>query len=115
MLACAVQDGDLAFNSGIRCPVCPHRGGQALSYSNMHNRCCARRSATPGSRNVGTAEDPERDCRGVAFHAFRKACGSLLFARGKTLKQVQGWLRHSSISSDNAGQPQAAANAGADS
>ena len=39
----------------------------------------------------------EWDYQGVAFHAFRKACGSLLFAHGKTLKQVQGWLRHSQL------------------
>ena len=39
----------------------------------------------------------EWDYQGVGFHAFRKACGSLLFAHGKTLKQVQGWLRHSQL------------------
>jgi hypothetical protein len=33
----------------------------------------------------------------VAFHAFRKACGSLLFAAGRNAKQVQGWLRHSQL------------------
>ena len=33
----------------------------------------------------------------MAFHAFRKACGSLLLAQGKNLKQVQGWLRHSQL------------------
>jgi len=37
------------------------------------------------------------DYQGVAFHAFRHACGSLLFAHGKTLKQVQEWLRHSQL------------------
>jgi hypothetical protein len=37
------------------------------------------------------------DYQGIAFHAFRKACGSLLFAHGKSLKQVQGWLRHSQL------------------
>jgi integrase len=38
------------------------------------------------------------DYQGAAFHQFRKACGSLLLAQGKTLKQVQGWLRHSQLS-----------------
>ena len=33
----------------------------------------------------------------MAFHAFRKACGSLLLANGKSLKQVQGWLRHAQL------------------
>lgn len=40
---------------------------------------------------------PIYDFQGVAFHAFRKACGSLLLHHGKTLKQVQGWLRHSQL------------------
>ena len=31
---------------------------------------------------------------GHPVHAFRKACGSLLLAHGKTLKQVQGRLRY---------------------
>jgi site-specific recombinase XerC len=42
-------------------------------------------------------EVPIYDYHGVAFHAFRKAAGSLLLANGKTLKQVQGWLRHSQL------------------
>lgn len=37
------------------------------------------------------------DYQGVGFHAFRKACGSLLLAHGKSIKQVQGWLRHSQL------------------
>lgn len=37
------------------------------------------------------------DYHGVAFHSFRKACGSLLLAHGRTLRQVQGWLRHSQL------------------
>ena len=47
--------------------------------------------------NRGTAAKPKWEYQGVAFHAFRKACGSLLFSHGKTLKQVQGWLRHSQL------------------
>jgi hypothetical protein len=42
-------------------------------------------------------EQPVYDYGGVGFHAFRRACGSLLLANGKTLKQVQGWLRHSQL------------------
>jgi integrase len=41
--------------------------------------------------------EPIYDYQGIAFHAFRKACGSLLLHHGKTLKQVQGWLRHSQL------------------
>jgi integrase len=48
-------------------------------------------------RRGKTIEEPVWDYQGVGFHAFKKACGSLLFAHGKTLKQVQGWLRHSQL------------------
>jgi integrase len=30
----------------------------------------------------------------AAFHTFRHTCASLLFAAGKSPKQVQGWLGH---------------------
>jgi integrase len=30
----------------------------------------------------------------VGFHTFRHTCASTLFARGKTVKQVQHWLGH---------------------
>jgi hypothetical protein len=48
---------------------------------------------------VGEGErgKPIWDYKGVAFQAFRHACGSLLLAHGKNLKQVQGWLRHSQL------------------
>jgi hypothetical protein len=49
-------------------------------------------------RRGGTEEArPVWDYQGVAFHAFRKACDTLLLAHGKSLKQVQGWLRHSQL------------------
>jgi integrase len=51
------------------------------------------RGATVDRRSRFNCRNPS----GVAFHAFRKVCGSLLFAHGKTLKQVQGWLRHSNL------------------
>jgi site-specific recombinase XerC len=38
------------------------------------------------------------DYQRVGFHAFRHACGSLLHANGKQLAQMQGWLRHSQLS-----------------
>ncbi len=74
--------------------------GTPLTYSNMYNRVLR-----PALRDAGIAqrvgEDehgrPVWDYQGVAFHAFRKACGSLLLAQGKNLKQVQGWLRHSQL------------------
>jgi hypothetical protein len=48
-------------------------------------------------RSGKTVEVPVYDYRGIGFHAFRKAAGSLLLANGKTLKQVQGWLRHAQL------------------
>jgi integrase len=72
--------------------------GTPLTYSNMYNRVLRPALIQAGiARNLGTDDEPVWDYQGVAFHAFRKACGSLLFARGKTLKQVQGWLRHSQL------------------
>ena len=79
-------------------PVFASITGTPLTYSNMYNRVL--RPALIGAGiavNVGTADHPVWDYQGVAFHAFRKACGSLLLAQGKNLKQVQGWLRHSQM------------------
>jgi integrase len=79
-------------------PVFASLTGTPLTYSNMYNRVLRPALIEAGiAVKVGTAERPGWDYQGVAFHAFRKACGSLLFAHGKTLKQVQGWLRHSQL------------------
>jgi integrase len=67
-------------------PVFPSKTGTPLSYHNVYNRVLQ-----PALRDV--APDGQR----IGFHAFRKACGSLLLHHGKTLKQVQGWLRHSDL------------------
>ncbi len=81
-------------------PVFASVTGTPLMYSNMYTRVLR-----PALRDAGIAQkvgedergDPIWDYQGVAFHAFRKACGSLLLAQGKNLKQVQGWLRHSQL------------------
>jgi integrase len=81
-------------------PVFPSVAGTPLNYANVYNRVLR-----PALRDSGLAvkvgEDKRGrevwDYQGVAFHAFRKACGSLLLAQGKNLKQVQGWLRHSQL------------------
>ncbi len=75
-------------------PVFPSLTGTPLTYSNMYNRVL--RPALRESGIVVKTEDGW-DYQGVAFHSFRRACGSLLFAQGKTLKQIQGWLRHSQL------------------
>jgi integrase len=81
-------------------PVFRSERGTALAYANVYNR-----ALRPALRDSGIAVKTGADERGreiwdyqgVAFHAFRKACGSLLLAHGKTLKQVQGWLRHAQL------------------
>jgi integrase len=81
-------------------PVFIGERGAPQHYSNLYNRILR-----PALRKSGIAvmvgEDergrPRWDYQGVAFHSFRRACGSLLLAHGKTLKQVQGWLRHSQL------------------
>jgi integrase len=77
-------------------PVFASITGSALTYANVYNRVLR-----PALRASGIAlelGEDEWDYQGVGFHAFRKAAGSLLFAHGKTLKQVQGWLRHAQLS-----------------
>ena len=81
--------------------------GTALNYNNIYKRVLrpalieagiAAQTGTVAVRRRGkTSEEPVWDYQGVGFHAFRKACGSLLLHHGKTLKQVQGWLRHSQL------------------
>jgi integrase len=83
-----------------RMPVFPAATGGPLNYANVYNRVL-RPALIKAGIAVKVGETPKGkpiyDYQGVAFHAFRKACGSLLFAHGKTLKQVQGWLRHSQL------------------
>jgi integrase len=88
-------------------PVFPSTTGTALNYSNVYHRILrpalersgialvvGHRTVTKRGKQV---EVPVWDYQGVGFHAFRKACGSFLLHHGKTLKQVQGWLRHSHL------------------
>lgn len=89
-------------------PVFPSATGGTLNYANVYNRVLRPALCEAGiAVQIGTiikrkrgqeVEEPVWDYQGVAFHAFRHACGSLLFANGKSLKQVQGWLRHSQLS-----------------
>jgi integrase len=89
-------------------PVFATKTGGTLNYANVYNRVLRPALVEAGiAVKVGEVEvkcrggrvekRPVWDYQGVAFHAFRHACGSLLFAHGKTLKQVQGWLRHSQL------------------
>jgi integrase len=88
-------------------PVFPSQTGTPLNYHNVYSRVLRPALERGGiAVQVGTVtvrkrgkdvEEPVWDYQGIAFHAFRKACGSLLLAHGKSLKQVQGWLRHSQL------------------
>ncbi|MGC9222174.1 MAG: tyrosine-type recombinase/integrase [Solirubrobacteraceae bacterium] len=79
--------------------VFPSATGTALGYQNMFSRVLRPALIDAGiATNVGTQDRPEWDYHGVGFYAFRKACGSLLLANGKNVKQVQGWLRHARLS-----------------
>ncbi len=87
-------------NTSPQASVFPSQTGGELSYANVYNRVLRPALIDAGiAVKVGESDKgkPIYDYQGVAFHAFRHACGSLLFAHGKTLKQVQGWLRHSQL------------------
>jgi hypothetical protein len=87
--------------------VFPSAVGTPLNYHNVYSRVLRPALERSGiatvvghktvRRHDKDIEVPIYDYDGVAFHAFRKAAGSLLLANGKTLKQVQGWLRHSQL------------------
>jgi integrase len=90
-------------------PVFASATGTPVSYHNVYHRVLQPALQRSGiAVKVGQVEVVKRngekklvdkwDYQGVAFHAFRKACGSLLLHHGKTIKQVQGWLRHAQLS-----------------
>jgi integrase len=92
---------ELSGDADADAPVFPTVTGTALSYANVYNRVLRPALIDAGlAIKVGENAngDPVWDYQGIAFHAFRKACGSLLLHHGKTLKQVQGWLRHPRLS-----------------
>jgi integrase len=72
--------------SGEDTPVFPSAVGTPLNYSNVYNRVLQ-----PALKACGL------DGQGVGFHAFRRACGSLLVNAGLDLKQVQQRLRHAQL------------------
>lgn len=98
---------ELRPESPASAPVFPSATGTPLTYANVYNRVLRPALVDAGLAVVIGHEKvvkrdveelrPVYDYRGIAFHAFRKACGSLLLAHGKTPKQVQGWLRHSQL------------------
>ncbi len=86
MASCLAEPAARPPEAAARAPVFASVVGTPLSYNNVYHRVLQ-----PALAEAGL------DGEGIAFHAFRKACGSLLSHHGKTLKQVQGWLRHSQL------------------
>jgi integrase len=81
-------------------PAFPSAAGTPLVYSNVYHRVLLPALRASGIAVKLDVDDRGRetwDYQGIAFHAFRKACGSLLLAQGRTLKQIQAWLRHSQL------------------
>src|SRR5215207_1032834 len=81
-------------------PVFPSVSGTPLNQSNVYNRILHPALEAVGiAVKVGT-DDRGRDkwdYQGVGFHAFRRACGSLLVNAGMDLKQVQQRLRNAQL------------------
>jgi integrase len=81
-------------------PVFASKTAEPLSYDRLYHGVL-RPALIKAGLAVRVGEDakgrPVWDFQGVGFHAFRRAAGSLLLAHGRTLKQVQGLLRHSQL------------------
>jgi integrase len=75
-------------------PVFPSCTGTPLHYSNLYNRVLMPALQRAG---IGHMSGGKWDNEGVAFHSFRRACGSLLVNAGMDLKQVQQRLRHAQL------------------
>jgi integrase len=77
-------------------PVFPSKAGTALTYANVYNRVLRPALVAAGiAVKVGEGENgPIYDYQGVAFHAFRHACATILHDIGKRPAQSKAWLRH---------------------
>ena len=73
-------------------PVFATATGEPLHPSNVNSRVL--RPALRASGLAVQRDDETWDYRGIAFHAFRHTCASLLFEEGRNVKQVQEWLGH---------------------
>jgi integrase len=78
---------------GATGPVFPSKMGTPLNYSDVY-----RRVLLPALREAGVGhegEDGKWDNEGVGFHAFRRACGSLLVNAGTDRRSQR--LRHAQL------------------
>ena len=75
-------------NAAPDVPVFQSTTGTPLQYGNV-----LRRVLHPALKSAGL------DGQGIGFHAFRRACASLLHDGGEHSDvQIQGWLRHAQLS-----------------
>jgi integrase len=83
---------DLPLSTGLARRLWPLRGApEALLFATragtpLHDGNLRRRVLRPAAERAGVPW--------VGFHTFRHTCASLLFAGGKDIKQVSGWLGH---------------------
>jgi integrase len=81
---------------GPQAPVFATSTGTPLSASNVLRRILAPAAIAVGlSEEVDDGDGGTRVKSAVSFHAFRHTCASMLFARGRNVKQVSVWLGHS--------------------
>jgi integrase len=76
---------------GPDAPVWATRRGHPLDSHNLRARVLH-----PTATALGLVDYKGKPW--VGFHTFRHTCASLLFANGKDVKQVQGWLGHAKAS-----------------
>jgi len=84
---------------GDKSPVFASKAGTELLPANVYRRILAPAAIGLGLKVEYEAEGkdgrPEVRVRSaVSFHTLRHTCASLLFAKGRNIKQVQEWLGH---------------------
>lgn len=84
---------------GDKSPVFASKVGTELLPANVYRRVLAPAAIGLGLKveyeAKGKSGRPEVRVRSaVSFHTFRHTCASLLFAKGRNIKQVQVWLGH---------------------
>lgn len=69
--------------------------GKPLSDGNLRRRVLKPAAVCAGLLSPPEAwADPDKPEAWPGFHSFRHTCASLLFERGRTIKQVSKWLGH---------------------
>lgn len=89
--------------AGPKAPVFASVAGTELRPGNVYRRVLAPAAVAVGlyvevevevTGKDGQVTTEMRKRSAVSFHTFRHTCASLLFDRGRNIKQVQKWLGH---------------------